>query len=169
MKSHFLLLGFALLLTGTLLSFAESKPSAANTSTPGQKEIYLSPTALETSCDGKALFVACATANQIAVFDLASGKISRTIPVPESPLGLALSPDGALLYVTCAAPESRVCIVDVGDHVGCVERFRERPQHPIHRQRESPPCVPTPKPGDRGHRQQEIPERSRKQYDRLRV
>jgi DNA-binding beta-propeller fold protein YncE len=33
--------------------------------------------------------------------------------MPESPSGLALSADGRRLYVTCAAPESKVCIVDV--------------------------------------------------------
>jgi cytochrome c peroxidase/sugar lactone lactonase YvrE len=46
------------------------------------------------------------------VFDAGTRKISRTIAVPESPQGLALSRDGTALYVTCAAPESTVCGVD---------------------------------------------------------
>ena len=33
--------------------------------------------------------------------------------MPESPSGLALSADNRRLYVTCAAPESKVCIVDL--------------------------------------------------------
>ena len=35
-----------------------------------------------------------------------AGKVTRTIAVPAEPTGLALSPDGATLYVTCAAPQS---------------------------------------------------------------
>ncbi len=74
---------------------------------------YLSPAALAATADGKTLLIACATANQVAVFDIAAGKITRTIAVPDSPRGLALSPDGARLYVTCAAPAGKVCVVDV--------------------------------------------------------
>ena len=40
--------------------------------------------------------------------------------VPASPSGLALSPDESRLFVTCAAPESKVCILDL------------RPREPIH-------------------------------------
>lgn len=73
---------------------------------------YLSPTALAATADGKTLYVACATAGQVAVFDTTTRKITRTISVPDSPLGLALAPGGKTLYVTCAAPESTVCVVD---------------------------------------------------------
>jgi YVTN family beta-propeller protein len=74
---------------------------------------YLSPTALAATSDGKTLFIACATANQVLVFDTAESKVTKTIPVSESPLGLALSPNEAQLYVTCGAPESTIHIVDV--------------------------------------------------------
>jgi YVTN family beta-propeller protein len=60
------------------------------------------------------MFIAYATANQVAVFDVASGKTAKTIEMPDSPLGLALSSDGKQLFVTCAAPSSSVCIVDTG-------------------------------------------------------
>ena len=73
---------------------------------------YLSPTALAATADGQILYVACATAGQVAVFDTTTRKIARTIAVPDSPVGLALAPDGKTLYVTCAAPESTVCVVD---------------------------------------------------------
>ena len=73
---------------------------------------YLSPTALAATADGQLLYVACATAGQVAIFDTTLRKVARTIAVPDSPLGLALAPDGKTLYVTCAAPESSVCIVD---------------------------------------------------------
>jgi len=73
---------------------------------------YLSPVALAAAPDGQTLYVACATAGQVAVFDTGRRTIVHTIAVPDSPLGLALAPDGRTLYVTCAAPESTVCVVD---------------------------------------------------------
>jgi len=74
--------------------------------------VYLSPSALLATPDGKQLFVACATASRVLVFDPASKQVTRSIAVPESPQGLALSPDGRRLFVTCAAPRSTVCVVD---------------------------------------------------------
>ncbi len=73
---------------------------------------YLSPAALAASPEGKTLYVACATAEEVAVFDVASGKVTRRISMPDPPTGLALSADGVRLYVTCAAPASRVAVVD---------------------------------------------------------
>ena len=72
----------------------------------------LSPTAVVASSDGSVLYVACATANRVLCFDTASWKVSGSITVPDAPLGLALSPDEKQLFVTCAAPESRVCVID---------------------------------------------------------
>lgn len=74
----------------------------------------LSPAALVATPDGKRVFIACATANQVAVFDLAGCRIIDRIPVPHTPSGLALSPDGARLYVTCAAPQSSVRVLEAG-------------------------------------------------------
>lgn len=76
-------------------------------------EEYLSPAALAATADGKTLFIGCATANEILVFDVEAGRITKSIPAPESPLGLALAPDEKRLYVTCGAPESKVCVLDV--------------------------------------------------------
>jgi len=75
--------------------------------------VPLSPTAVAASADGLALYVACATANRILRFDMVSQKVTGFITVPDAPQGLVLSPDAKQLYVTCAAPESRVCIVDL--------------------------------------------------------
>ena len=74
--------------------------------------LYLSPTALAATADGQLLYIACATAGQVTVFDTTTRRIARTIAVPDSPLGLALAPDGRTLYVACAAPDSSICIVD---------------------------------------------------------
>jgi YVTN family beta-propeller protein len=62
--------------------------------------------------DGTRLFIACATANEVAVFDVSSGTVTRHIAVPHTPSGLALSSDGARLYVTCAAPQSSIRVLD---------------------------------------------------------
>lgn len=80
--------------------------------TPSSGE-YLSPIALAATADGKTMFIGCATANEILVFDIAAGKTTKSIAVPESPLGLTLAPDEKRLYVTCAAPESKVCVLDL--------------------------------------------------------
>ena len=73
---------------------------------------YLSPTALAAAPDGKTIYIACATANELAVFDAVSKRVVREISVPASPLGLALTRDGKTLYVSCAAAESTVCVVN---------------------------------------------------------
>lgn len=81
----------------------------------------LSPTALVASADGKLLYVAGGTAGAVWVVDLA-GAVQRKIAVPASPSGLALSPDGQRLAVTCSAPQSVVCLIDLA-RGRVVERF----------------------------------------------
>ncbi len=71
----------------------------------------LSPAAVVADAQGKTLYIAQATAKQIAVFDTETTKISTSISVPAEPTGLALSGDGALLYVTCASPDGNICII----------------------------------------------------------
>ena len=86
--------------------------AAASIAGAATEPAYLSPAALAASPDGLALYVACATANEVAAFDLRARSIVRRIAVPASPTGLALTGDGRTLYVTCAAPESTICVVD---------------------------------------------------------
>src|SRR5437763_91468 len=88
------------------------EPVAAPKPTPAPAAAYLSPAALAATKGGGTLYIACATANQVAVFDVAQGKVTRTIALPERPTGLALSPDESRLFVTCAAPQSKVVVVD---------------------------------------------------------
>ena len=80
--------------------------------TRAAEPVYLSPIALAATPDGKTIFIACNTANEVAVFDVATSKVTRRVSVPAPPTGLTLSADGARLFVTCAAPASRVCIID---------------------------------------------------------
>ncbi|MDP2898723.1 MAG: cell surface protein [bacterium] len=95
------------LLTG-LFAFA----ILAGTSPVAQTD-YLSPLALLPDKEGKVLYVAEATAKQVAVFDTESGKVVRTISLEDQPGGLALSPDGECLYVTGASPNGCVCVVNL--------------------------------------------------------
>ena len=68
---------------------------------------YLGPMAVVASKDGRTLFIGNADAHQIMVVDTGSRKIMRSIPLPAEPTAAVLSPDGAKLYVTCAAPGAR--------------------------------------------------------------
>src|SRR5450759_2857642 len=96
-----LLSGFLVLATISLTA-AESQP--------------LSPTALVAASEGKVLYVACATAARVLCLDTGTRKVSGFITTPAPPLSLALSLDEKRLFVTCAAPESKVCIVDIAEH-----------------------------------------------------
>jgi YVTN family beta-propeller protein len=75
-------------------------------------EEYLSPTALVADNQGETIYIAEATAKQIAVFDTKTAKVTATIDVPAEPTGLALTGDGAILYVTCGGQKGSVCIID---------------------------------------------------------
>jgi len=74
---------------------------------------FLSPISVVAGVDGKVLYIAETTANQVAVFDIATGKVSKVISVSENPVGLDISADGSKLYVTSAVPAGKVQIIDV--------------------------------------------------------
>jgi YVTN family beta-propeller protein len=74
------------------------------------------PASLLAGADGKTLFIGCAAAKKVALFDLETSEVASAIPVPNPPLGLALSKDGGRLFVTCAAPESTVAVIDTTKH-----------------------------------------------------
>ena len=72
----------------------------------------LSPSAIALSPDGKRLYLACETASEVGIYDIAGREIVRRIEVPAEPNGLALSEDGATLYVTCGTAKGWVCFVN---------------------------------------------------------
>ncbi len=74
--------------------------------------VDLSPVAIAGGGSNQPLYIACATAGEILVLNTATGQLDRRVAVPGSPSGLALAAGGNALLVTCAAPESRICIVD---------------------------------------------------------
>jgi YVTN family beta-propeller protein len=71
----------------------------------------LSPVAVVVSADGNTLYLACSTAHQVVFFDVRSQATERRLELPGPPSGLALAENGQRLYVTCASPESTVCVV----------------------------------------------------------
>ena len=105
-----------------LISWVLVFGAAIGTAVAQSDSTYLGPTSVIASKDGKRLFVAEADASRIAVVDLAAGKVLQTIRVPAEPTGMALSPDGVKLYVTCAAPKSTVVVLDAvtGEQVGSI-------------------------------------------------
>jgi len=62
--------------------------------------------------EGRQILVACETEPALQFFDTASRRVTGSIEMPSPPSGLALSHDRSRLFVTCAAPESQVVIVD---------------------------------------------------------
>jgi len=85
--------------------------TAAIAANSNAKTVYLSPSALVIDKDGKTMYVAEATAKQVAIVDLASGKVTKNISVSDEPSGIAIAPDGSMLYVTIAAPEGVVDLI----------------------------------------------------------
>lgn len=78
----------------------------------GQTKDYLGPNALVVSKDGRTAYVACVDGHQVAWIELPANKVTRRVEVPAEPTGLALTPDGAKLIVTCAAPRSVVVVFE---------------------------------------------------------
>jgi len=73
---------------------------------------YLGPIDVLASPDGKSLYVVEADAQKIDILDIASEKVTRSIACPSAPTGIAVSSDGAKLFITCAGPEGVVCVAD---------------------------------------------------------
>ncbi|HTL54475.1 MAG TPA: c-type cytochrome [Candidatus Limnocylindrales bacterium] len=73
---------------------------------------FFSPAAVVCTQDSNTVFIACATTKQVIRYDLTHGLIERSMSVPTSPSGLTLSADARRLYVSCAAPESSLCVLD---------------------------------------------------------
>ena len=73
---------------------------------------YLSPVCVEPMPGGKTLLIAEATAGQVAIFDVESGKVTGTIKLPVGPADMAVAPDGSRCYVVGGVPDGRLCVVD---------------------------------------------------------
>ena len=72
---------------------------------------FLGPDAIVASNDGKTLYVTCKDANQLLAVDVTARKVIRRTSLPAEPTGIALSPAGDRLYVTCSGGSASVCVV----------------------------------------------------------
>ncbi len=97
------------------------------------KSAYLSPLAVVAAPDGKTLYVAEATARQIAVYDLAASQVSKVISLDVSGelTGLALAPNGQTLAVTVAGPEGEVLLQPIDGSKPVVAHFGHTPGAPV--------------------------------------
>jgi len=93
---------------------------------------YRAPVSIAVDSAGQILYVAEYAANAVAVIDTGDNAVIRRIALPEPPGGLALSPDGATLYVTNAAPAGGVRFVDAASgHVNGVVQIGHTPLAPV--------------------------------------
>jgi DNA-binding beta-propeller fold protein YncE len=60
--------------------------------------------------DGRWLLVAIPSINKVAVVDMRSLKVSRTIDTPRSPQEILVRPDGLVAYVSCNRDKQVVAI-----------------------------------------------------------
>lgn len=82
---------------GTVLAVEDAQvPAAERRPQPADPQ----PNGLAVSPDGKTLYVALGIRNSVAVVDLESGKVVRTVSVGVAPYHVALSPDGFALAVS---------------------------------------------------------------------
>lgn len=72
----------------------------------------LSPAALAISTQSSLLYIAASSAAQLLTIDFVKKQVTQRLSLNAPPSGLVLSADEKRLYVTCAGPVSRVCIVD---------------------------------------------------------
>ena len=72
----------------------------------------LSPAALAANSTGDDLYVIAATGRQLLVVNRATAAVSRRIPLPEAPSGIAISSDDMTLYVTAGLPQGCVLVID---------------------------------------------------------
>jgi len=73
------------------------------------------PTGLSVSQDGKTLYVANSNANNIAIMDVASQKVTATVPVGSTPYATFVDPRNGLVYVSNWGDGS-ISVVDPGTH-----------------------------------------------------
>ncbi len=93
---------------------------------------YLSPVALVANESGKTLYIAQATASEIAVFDIAKSEIVKVIKLPANPSGLVLSSDQKLLYITANLPEGKVMVLDLAsDKISNMIEVGHSPLSPV--------------------------------------
>jgi YVTN family beta-propeller protein len=77
-----------------------------------KKEVFLSFFLLTHAASAEEVFVTDQQANNVAVFDPATGALLGSIPVPGHPAGIAMSADGARAYVTSPDDDAALTVID---------------------------------------------------------
>jgi len=90
-----------------LLAHVVSAPAA-----PKIADDYLSPSVVIADSEGRMLYIAETMARQVAVFDVESGAVTKTISLPSEVGGLALAKDNSTLYIAGATPTGHVFVVN---------------------------------------------------------
>ena len=73
---------------------------------------YLSPKALAINPKDSTLYIAEATAQQVAVFDITSNRVTGVISLSNNPSGLVLAPDGSILYASSGSSVGTIEIIE---------------------------------------------------------
>ncbi len=103
----------AVTLTLCAMHLGEADAAATAPAAGDAADTYLSPQAVVAGPDGRTLYVAGHTGRCVAVVNVADGKVASEIALPDEAGSLAISPDGASLYVTGESPSGRVHVIDL--------------------------------------------------------
>lgn len=86
--------------------------------------VYLSPTAIAPSADGKALYVACKSAKKVLTCDPATGKVLSSFSVPKIATGIAVAKAGLIVTagegdgaIYLATPDGKSCTLLAKAHM----------------------------------------------------
>jgi len=92
--------------TSQIVQAASLWPAAEWELGPGANGIAITP-------DGRKLVVAATNDESVLIVDAASLAVTRRIPVDGQPCGVAVSPDGAQIYVATSAPGTFMAFADL--------------------------------------------------------
>lgn len=96
----------------SLLEAQGLKTQAPAPAPGGDNGTRLSPSSLAVNVYKEELYIAATTGRQILVIDTTTRLVRRRIDLSETPSGLAISADGATLYVTAGVPDGMVLVID---------------------------------------------------------
>ncbi len=85
--------------------------SGATLGTPQRVAVGAQPVHMVNTPDGKRIFVTNFSGSSVSVVDTATWTVTRTIPTPLAPHGIAISPDGRWVYVACYGA-GKVVVID---------------------------------------------------------
>jgi YVTN family beta-propeller protein len=88
----------------------DPRPEAGDPAPPGAD---LSPLTVLAGRDGRTVYVAAESGRRVIVWDTVAESAAAGIPLADPAGGMALSPDGARLFVAGAAPRGRVHVVEL--------------------------------------------------------